>query len=349
MSSSEARNEPSNGRLDIEDAAALVAYLRSTGRIKPDEHPTCRPLWGGVSNRTVLVMRERGDSWVLKQSLARLRVPVEWYSDRHRAHQEALGMEWLARHLPPGSVPTLVFEDPEHHLIAMEAVPPPNPTWKQLLLKGDLVEDHVVQFGEMLALIHRKSGRLHPSLPSQFNDRSHFESLRLEPFYRYTGTMTPKAAAFLDDLVKSALRHRWTLVHGDYSPKNVLIHDGRLILLDHEIIHFGDPAFDIGFSMTHLLCKGHHLEAMRDRFAAAAVQYWNTYRAQVEDEPWFEGLEPRAVRHTLGCLAARAAGRSKLEYLDEAARAGQIELTCTLMAEAPSGLTQLIDRFLREI
>ena len=35
-------------------------------------------------------------------------------------------------------------------------------------------------------------------------------------------------------------------------------------------------------------------------------------------------MEPRAVRHTLGCLLARVAGRSPLEYLDEPQRARQV-------------------------
>ncbi len=62
-------------------------------------------------------------------------------------------------------------------------------------------------------------------------------------------------------------------MHGDYSPKNILIHKDRLVLLDHEVIHFGDPAFDLGFSMTHFLSKAHHLPAQRREFASAAGSF----------------------------------------------------------------------------
>ena len=67
------------------------------------------------------------------------------------------------------------------------------------------------------------------------------------------------AAGFLKDLAHKTLRHKKSLVHGDFSPKNILIYEGKLILLDHEVFHFGDPAFDVGFALTHFLSKAHHL------------------------------------------------------------------------------------------
>src|SRR5690606_31921066 len=97
-------------------------------------------------------------------------------------------------------------------------------------------------------------------------------------------------------------------VHGDYSPKNVLVHGGRLVLLDHEVIHFGDPTFDLGFSLTHFLSKAHHLPPRRDAFAEATRQYWERYRQLVAEEPWADDLEGRAVRKTLGVMLARARG-----------------------------------------
>src|SRR5207253_6106542 len=120
----------------------------------------------------------------------------------------------------------------------------------------------------------------------------------------------PEAAAFLAPLVDETRARRETLVHGDYSPKNVLVRDDRLVLLDHEVVHFGDPAFDLGFSLAHLLSKAHHLADRRGDFTQAALLYWRAYAGERQ-------LEPRAVRHTLACLLARVAGRSPLEYLNE--------------------------------
>ena len=56
--------------LDIERPEALLAYLEDSGRIGPGERPQLTNLRGGVSNRTVLVVRTGGEAWVLKQALA---------------------------------------------------------------------------------------------------------------------------------------------------------------------------------------------------------------------------------------------------------------------------------------
>ena len=105
-----------------------------------------------------------------------------------------------------------------------------------------------------------------------FDDRSFFESLRLEPYYLYTATQVPAGRDVpATSWSRDTRERRLTLVHGDYSPKNVLVHDDRLILLDHEVIHWGDPAFDVGFALTHLLSKAHHLPTHREAFARAAA------------------------------------------------------------------------------
>lgn len=330
--------------LDIEDAPALLAYLQRTGRIASGEQPRIAILQGGVSNRTVWVERESGEAWVLKQALAKLRVPVDWFSSPERIHREALGLEWLARLAPPGSITPLLFEDRERHLLAMQAVPQPHANWKTVLLGGTICADHVRQFATLLAAIHREAhGRA--DLAEVFGDRAFFESLRLEPYYGYSAQQTPDAAAFLDSLIRETLACRITLVHGDYSPKNVLIHEDRLVLLDHEVIHFGDPAFDLGFSLTHFLSKAHHLPALQGEFASAAREYWRVYAEVLGAPQWAADLEPRAVRHTLACLLARVVGRSPLEYLSPAERLRQRDAVLRIIPSVPATIADLISQF----
>ncbi|HTT65876.1 MAG TPA: phosphotransferase [Bryobacteraceae bacterium] len=334
--------------LDIEDAPALLAYLRRTSRIAPAEQPRIAILQGGVSNRTVRVERASGEAWVLKQALAKLRVPVDWFSSPERIHREALGLEWLARLARPGSITPLLFEDRGQYLLAMQAVPQPHENWKTMLLRGDICADHVRQFAELLAAVHRDAyGRA--DLAAVFGDRSFFESLRLEPYYGYSAQQAPAAAAFLNALIRETLACRITLVHGDYSPKNILVHEGRLVLLDHEVIHFGDPAFDLGFSLTHFLSKAHHLPARRHDFAAAALAYWRVYAEELGKPAWAADLEPRAVRHTLACLLARVVGRSPLEYLDAAERIRQRDAVLHILHAVPVTVADLISQFEKQL
>jgi 5-methylthioribose kinase len=332
--------------LDIEQPGVLVSYLKGTGRVGEDEEPVVRVLAGGVSNRTVLLERpEAGEAWVVKQALPKLRVAVDWFSDPERIHREALGLRWLEALAPPGTITPLVFEDRDNHLLVMEAVPEPHENWKTMLLGGRLEKDHVEQFGRLLGTVHRGGYECWEEVEPVFRDRSFFESLRLEPYYDYAAEQVPDAADFLRALVEETRARRDTLVHGDYSPKNVLVREGRLVLLDHEVIHFGEPAFDLGFSLTHFLSKAHHLPGLRNDFADAARFYWATYREVVEELPWAADIEQRTVRHTLGCLLARVAGRSPLEYLDQSERARQREAVLALLQYPPESVPGLVVDF----
>lgn len=341
-------------QLDIEETPALLAYLRQQQRIGATETPRMTVLAGGVSNRTVLVERASGEAWVLKQALSKLRVPVDWFSAPERVQREALGLHWLATLTPPGVIPGLIFEDHSQHLLAMTAVPQPHINWKTLLLSGQLDLDHVTQFATLLATIHEQAARRRQELAPIFADRAFFESLRLEPYYQYTAGQVPAARPFLNDLVAATRERCYTLVHGDYSPKNTLIYQNRLVLLDYEVIHWGDPAFDLGFSMTHLLSKAHHLAPLRTQFVTAAQHYWHTYgktqqRPGIEDAEWQTALEPFAVRHTLACLLARVAGRSPLEYMSQPERSRQQQIVVTLIQTQPATMNELINAFVDQL
>jgi aminoglycoside phosphotransferase (APT) family kinase protein len=336
-------------RLDIEDSHALLTYLRRRGRLAAGERPVLRALSGGVSSRVVLVERDTtGDAWVLKQALPKLRVAVDWFSSPERVHREALALRWMPELTPPGSTPALLWEDREHDLLAMAAVPQPHVNWKHALLRGEGLE-HAAAFGRLLGRMHRRAWERRAELASAFAERSFFETLRVEPYYLYTASRVPGAAPFLRALVDETRREVHTLVHGDYSPKNVLVREGRLVLLDHEVAHFGDPAFDVGFSTTHLLAKANHVRAMTEAFTHAAAESWRAYRDEVASTEFTEPLEERAVRHTLGCLLARVDGRSPLEYLDERARRRQRVAALALMQDTPRTMPELVDRWREHI
>jgi 5-methylthioribose kinase len=218
-----------------------------------------------------------------------------------------------------------------------------------VLLSGRIISDHFEQFGLLLGAIHRRSSESITEVSELFPDTTHFETLRLEPYYVYAAQTTPEAATFLNALVRETLDHRDCLVHGDFSPKNTLIYQNKLILLDYEVVHVGDPAFDVGFALTHFLSKAHHLPTERSRLASAAELFWQVYREGISTLNWAKELEPRVVRHTLGCLLARVAGKSPLEYLTPAEVARQRDTVLALILEQPTSVPDLIDDFIYKI
>ncbi len=339
--------------LDIEDRTACERYLIAAGHAQVGDVVEHKVLAGGVSGRTVLVAFADGRRWVLKQALAKLRVQADWFSDPNRIHREALGMRVLGELAPPGSIPKLIFDDETHHVIGMEAVPEPHENWKTMLLAEKVQPFHAIDFGRLLAAIHLHSRNRGRELRRLFDDTSYFEALRLEPYYEYVAANVPESSTFLNTLVADTRKNRESLVHGDYSPKNILIHKNRLILLDHEVIHWGDPAFDIGFGLTHLLSKTHHLHS--GLLQNSAIAFWGSYLTTVVRD-WlpnpefdFAGFNLRAVRQTLGCLLARVAGRSPLEYLTPQQRERQRSVVLDLMRAPPAEPKELIERFTKEI
>lgn len=331
-----------SGRINIEDPSALLRYLRQQAHIGANETPALRALAGGVSNRTVHVQRQNGEAWVLKQALAKLRVEVDWFSAPERIHREAAGLRWLGQ-IIPGQVPQFVFADEKQHILGMSAVPQPHQNWKTALLDGRASTEQARAFGRLLASIHSAVDRF-PALQDEFADRRFFEELRLEPYYSYTASQVPQARAFLEQLIEDTRDRRLALVHGDYSPKNVLISQGKLILLDFEVIHFGDPAFDIGFSFAHFLAKAYFLPTARSDFLGMARAYWRAYYQGLNPQMRATVVEP-APRHTLACVLARMAGRSPLEYLDQAQRSALKRIALELIEQELADMETLLERY----
>lgn len=327
--------------MNIENPLELIPYLLSCGLIDSGDVPRICPLVGGISSRTVLVEPSGRAAFVMKQALAKLRVASDWFSSPSRIHREAQGMRYLQDLAPPGTITGFRLEDFSEHIIAMSAVPRPHCTWKELLLSAPPVPQHFEQFAAILAQIHARSHG-DRSLAQVFGDRADFESLRLEPYYRYSADCVPEAKPFLEKLIEETLSYRLALVHGDYGPKNILVHENKFVLVDHEVIHFGDPAFDVGFSLTHLLAKALHRQQFRKELVASAKYYIRQYLHHVRDAGFDEGFESRACRHTAACLLARVDGRSPLEYLTAADREQQRSAALRLMANPPAHLSDLI-------
>ena len=131
------------------------------------------------------------------------------------------------------------------------------------------------------------------------------------------------------------------LVHGDVSPKNILIGALGAIFLDAECAWFGDPAFDLAFCLNHLLLKGAREGAGKARYAAAFSAMALAYLARVNwEKP--DDLEARAAALLAGLFLARVDGKSPVEYLTcESQREAVRRFARPLIAAPPSRLTDV--------
>jgi 5-methylthioribose kinase len=264
------------------------------------------PLGGGVSN-TVLLAETMHGRLVVKQALERLRVAEEWLSDPARTLREAAALRDVAAVLPAGAVPAIAFLDEANYIYAMEAAPAGAQDWKTLLLAGEIDPAVGGQIGHLLA---RQVEATRAATPwrDRYGDQRVFDELRLDPYYRFTAARYPDLASYFERAIDRCREQASSLVHGDWSPKNMLIAGGRPMLIDYEVVHYGDAAFDAAFVLNHLLLKSYHRPQWRSRYGEAAAAFWEAAAPAVSAE---------GVQLHLGCLLlARVDGKSPAEYLN---------------------------------
>ncbi len=288
-------------------------YLADAGRLPP-EPVRLRELGGGVSNRVLLVESESA-RFVVKQSLGRLRVPDDWRADRSRIFREAAALRDAARFLPAGSVPEVLWVDEAHFIFAMAAAAPGAQNWKAQLLAGCIDPAIAARAGSLLGLWIRASWG-DAGLERRYGDQTAFDQLRIDPYYRTVAARRPQVAGRVAELMAESAARRVSLVHGDWSPKNFLIDGQALAVIDFEVVHYGDPAFDAGFCLNHFLLKCFRLP----RRAAGLLELARVFYTWVEavlPSPALRFFEAATVRH-LGCLMlARIDGKSPVEYITE--------------------------------
>ena len=342
-----ARPDPTGAGVVELSLANVDSYLREKGRIDGEQKVGYELLGGGISN-TVLKVMLAGDCFVVKQSLPRLRVAQEWFFDRRRIFVERDCMAALGDLLPSGSVPDVRFSDERNFVLGMSCAPKGGENWKDALLTGTTDLQAASWAAQLLALLHRES-HTRQTLLDSFRDQSLLIQGRIDPYHRTAAKHHPDLEPIISAEVERLLGTRQVLVHGDYSPKNIVVYPGGVLVLDFEVAHYGDPAFDVAFCLTHLVLKAAHFAPDHVRYLACARKFWDAYQSSVGQafEPAFES----SVVAELGCLMlARIDGKSKIEYIqDEATRDAVRKLARNLLVTPPPDPRTAVERLGREI
>lgn len=298
----------------------IETWLREDAQLQPG--PASLSLLGGGVSCEVVKVEQGARTFVVKRALARLRVAADWRADVTRNATEHAFYEKLGDALS-GSIPRVWFHNPRHHYFTMEFLGEGWSNWKELLLRGAMTPAHGGLAGALLGKLHATTWR-DARFARAFDTVENFRQLRTDPYFRATAARRPEAAAALHALSDQIENARVCLVHGDFSPKNMLTASGhgpdRMMLLDAEVAWFGEPAFDIAFLQTHLLLKGLHLLPRPSPWRETAEAAWRAYR-EILGHRCDSDLETRASRLLAALLLARVDGKSPAEYLSEKHRA----------------------------
>lgn len=273
--------------------------------------PRFEELRGGVSSEIWRVELACG-SICVKRALPRLRVAQRWEAPIVRNRYERLWME-AAGAAVPGAAPRILASDDSAGLFAMQHLD--MPVWKELLRRGHADPRFAARVGSTLAAIHAATaGR--PEVAERFATDEIFYAIRLEPYLVFTGNAHPDLKARIDFLVDRTAKTKVCLVHGDVSPKNILVGPRGPVFLDAECAWYGDPAFDLAFCLNHLLLKCLWVPQARTDF----LDCFNALTAAYLRGVAFEGVEGRAASLLPALLLARVDGKSPVEYLRESDR-----------------------------
>jgi aminoglycoside phosphotransferase (APT) family kinase protein len=261
-------------------------------------------LSGGVSSEIWKV----GNACV-KRALPRLRVAQLWEAPVERNRYERMWLEAAAA-AAPGTAPRVLAADDEAGLFAMEYLA--YPVWKELLRKSNADAAFAAKVGRALAAIHSATAGK-PDVARRFATDAIFHAIRLEPYLVATGKAHPDLQKHFQALEKRTAETRVCLVHGDVSPKNILVGANGPVFLDAECAWYGDPAFDLAFCLNHLLLKCLWLPDAKAAFLDCFDALATTYLENIK----LDNVEIRAASLLPALLLARVDGKSPVEYLGD--------------------------------
>lgn len=214
--------------------------------------------------------------------------------------------------------------------------------WKDLLLAGDVMNGIAHQLGTILSRIHNKTAG-DPVIIELFDkpfNNENFMVIRLDAYLLEIGRQHPDRAPYFEGLVTSILQNKHSLVHGDISPKNVLIGPHGPVILDAECACYSDPAFDVAFLLNHLLLKGAYRPEKSTAYSDEFKGFIDAYFVAIEWESKCD-LEVRVARLLPALLLARIDGKSPVEYLNEQQRVTVRRLAIRLLDEQPESLAHI--------
>jgi 5-methylthioribose kinase len=318
------------------DEGSVVTYLSQRGLLTGEA--TVDTLTGGVSC-VVLAVSNADVDLVVKQALPELKTKAKWVADQRRAIVEADAMQ-VYHSITPDSVPKLIDCDAAEFTLTMSRLPRSCTNWKIDMLEGRIYPEMGAKLGKVLAAWHNAAA-VSDEIKANFMEDSLFEQLRVTPFYRAVMDKNPDLQPVISNLINEITTVKITLVHGDFSPKNIMATtDHRPIVLDFEVAHIGNPVFDLAFLLAHLLCKIIRATQPdeKDLLVETAKQFIASYQQTTR-----LSVAASLPRHIALIALARVEGVSPVNYLDAPAQQRLVALTKSALLDSDMTVTGLLE------
>jgi len=326
---------------------SILQSLQGMGLLPNPATATFEPLAGGVSSDIWKVSVE-DQTFCVKRALAKLKVQADWFAPIERNQFEVAWYQ-VANDICPGSAPRVLAHDEEAMLCVMEFLDPAtHKLWKAELRDGRADTEMASQAGTILGKVHSRTAN-DDLVKSRFTRPDIFYDIRLEPYLEATAAKHPDLERQLIGLSKQTAETELALIHGDVSPKNILLGPKGPVFLDAECACIGDPAFDLAFCLNHFLLKCLWNQGAKEGFLACFRKMAADYLQCVDWENAKE-LEQRASRLLPGLFLARVDGKSPVEYVTENTQKNEVR-SCAraLLLDPPETLEDIVQAWENEL
>jgi 5-methylthioribose kinase len=328
------------------DELNLPTYLKDLGLVTHVENVEVLPAGSGNINWVRrAVASDIGRSWVVKQARSTLEAFPEYSAPTQRIEFETRYFREVSHFDNERVCPRIEHFDSDNHVLVLEDLSDCH-RMDDLLGSNRDVSASAARIGRFLGRIHDQTSDV--DLADQFQNRQmqrlHGDHIFWLPYRENDFPLSPAIAelaasirnnaniiSIIDAAYRRYLEPKGSLIHADVQPTNVLIGESGPKLLDAEIAHVGDPAFDIGVWLAHL-----RLASIAGKSVDDVSSAWNAYTdaftkakpPQFRDVARYAGIE--VLRRTLG--AARAPGVERDECASRVLALG------TYLVESPPDL-----------
>ena len=327
--------------------ARLIDALRRAGLIGVTAETSFEALSGGVSS-DIWKVTTPARTFCVKRALSKLRVAADWSAPVERNRYEVAWTR-IAHGIVPGAVPQILYHDDAEMFCAMSYLDPVgHHLWKSELRDGWAEPAAAAEVGRRLGRIHAATAG-DAQIAAQFPRSDIFHAIRLEPYLEATVTTHPDLRDALFGLSRRTGDTRLAMIHGDVSPKNILLGPDGPVFLDAECACIGDPAFDLAFCLNHMLLKCLWNPHAREGFCACFEAMAGAYLAEVTWEP-VDAIEARAASLLPGLFLARVDGKSPAEYIRSDADRNHVRRCARpLLQSPPLHLAQVLSAWNKEL
>lgn len=300
----------------------IYKFLNELNLIYKDSYPEITEIKGGVSSELWKVSF-KSQNYCIKRSLKRLRVEEDWEAPIVRNLNEFNYLNSLES-IVPQNIPKPIAYSHEYNMFIMQYFDEKEfKNWK-LQLKAGIANYAVVKkLADIVGTIHQFTYKNRHSIMNKFQNEDIFYHTRIKPYFLSLIDKYSNLREYILQSIDLMQKNKHVLVHGDISPKNILVSNKKVILLDAECAWHGDPAFDIAFLLNHMLLKCLFNSNLNKYFLDSYELILNKYIKYVIWEE-IENFTKRLSNIIPILILARIDGRAPVEYIQNNALKNKI-------------------------